>query len=1075
MYQPNLYPHSTAPPADAIYHQHMIPTSIYPTAPHMIATPSQSDLPTAFSNPDLSAHAADASIDTTNQDDDGDAGGKRRRVQRACDTCRKKKVRCDGLQPEKGACTNCANYGYECTFIDAARKRAPPRSYVEAIEARIVKMEHLISSLAPGVDFTDRIGKPIRRPDDKGDEATNDTSGAPTSTLTGADTPTVTALTCDTQHPMCGSLSHMLAASHSKSRSSSEPTLADQSDEDSEDDIAFIESRIGAVDLKPQPVVPSTANTFDSINSERIILGEGSKADPSSQSLPSHKFIGKASAMHTLPLLERLSSRNYSELGIHPKGARPEFWAIPTGLLDPPADLDAAMAVFPPSDLADKLIDVFFARPNREYPIVNEAQFRHEYANCPELHKEPDWLAMCFCIFTVASPCVDDLRTRASSDDPLSRGMHWWQAAKTLIYRNSHERKPIRHIQSILLSTLFQLGLPISASASWLLLGAAIRLLLDVGAHRRQAAKKLGLSRLEEETIKRVFWVAYSLDREAASSLGRPIMLQDEDIDVELPVEIDDEYLFNTPEGEPLPKQPSDKPALISGFLCSLRLDEIIGRTLKTVYALQKTKIRFGISSKEWEERLVTEIDSALNNWLDTVPPHLRYDPHEADDEWLIQSSLLYSKYYQCQILVHRPFIPAKKGANESSILNFPSLAICTNAARSISHLTQSLRDRNLHNSTGMSVAFRVVSACTILILVVWGAKRNGGRVSSSATTDLRRSIEVLRSMESVWQFCGKAVDILESIMSSTQTSVTRQASNDQGIKRSRDGSEVVDVKVEGDAPWAQASRPTNSGTSKAASAPGKGHHKAPVKSASPEALGASAQPLAPEARQLPLSTLQLASMTPQSSAEQSPSSATDANPRPTAEAALVDPFGPKTPQPPQRARIPSLSGASGIPAALSFGFLTPSGGNWAPGMEADYLQGPHAQMGYQSMPSITPSIFDNLNLPPSTDEMLPPNVSNLAGMSQFNYGASSNGTNGLGVQGDAYGNFGRYYGGGDNALGASQGPEEARAQTGDVNTPQSDGSNGLASYAFELLQKQSVWNLDDDSLSFLQQCGQQS
>jgi hypothetical protein len=85
MYQPNLYPHSTAPSADAIYHQHMIPTSVYPTAPHMVATVSQSDLPTALSNPDISAHAADASIDTTNQDDDGDAGGKRRRVQRACD------------------------------------------------------------------------------------------------------------------------------------------------------------------------------------------------------------------------------------------------------------------------------------------------------------------------------------------------------------------------------------------------------------------------------------------------------------------------------------------------------------------------------------------------------------------------------------------------------------------------------------------------------------------------------------------------------------------------------------------------------------------------------------------------------------------------------------------------------------------------------------------------------------------------------------------------------------------------------------------------------------------------------
>jgi hypothetical protein len=48
------------------------------------------------------------------------------------------------------------------------------------------------------------------------------------------------------------------------------------------------------------------------------------------------------------------------------------------------------------------------------------------------------------------------------------------------------------------------------------------------------------------------------------------------------------------------------------------------------------------------------------------------------------QSALLYSSYYSLQITVHRPFIPMPR---KPSPLSFPSLAICTNAARSCIHV----------------------------------------------------------------------------------------------------------------------------------------------------------------------------------------------------------------------------------------------------------------------------------------------------------------------------------------------------------------------------------------------------
>ncbi|ORX81705.1 hypothetical protein K493DRAFT_320594 [Basidiobolus meristosporus CBS 931.73] len=70
---------------------------------------------------------------------------KRQRVSRACDHCRRKKVRCDGVQP---CCGHCKVLNIECTYLDVTKKRGPPKGYIEAIENRLHRMEHLLGGLA---------------------------------------------------------------------------------------------------------------------------------------------------------------------------------------------------------------------------------------------------------------------------------------------------------------------------------------------------------------------------------------------------------------------------------------------------------------------------------------------------------------------------------------------------------------------------------------------------------------------------------------------------------------------------------------------------------------------------------------------------------------------------------------------------------------------------------------------------------------------------------------------------------------------------------------------------------------
>ncbi|KAJ6259442.1 hypothetical protein Dda_5079 [Drechslerella dactyloides] len=97
---------------------------------------------------------------------------KRRRVTRACDCCRRKKIKCDGLQP----CTHCsclpAPDGFsnsiltyesprvfcphivECTYDQPSnRRRNPTPQYIEALEGRLQRLDNFFKLVLPDADI----------------------------------------------------------------------------------------------------------------------------------------------------------------------------------------------------------------------------------------------------------------------------------------------------------------------------------------------------------------------------------------------------------------------------------------------------------------------------------------------------------------------------------------------------------------------------------------------------------------------------------------------------------------------------------------------------------------------------------------------------------------------------------------------------------------------------------------------------------------------------------------------------------------------------------------------------------
>ena len=74
------------------------------------------------------------------------------RIAQACDRCRSKKIRCDGITP---CCSQCSNVGFDCKTSDKLSRRAFPRGYTESLEERVRALETEVKELKDLLDEKD--------------------------------------------------------------------------------------------------------------------------------------------------------------------------------------------------------------------------------------------------------------------------------------------------------------------------------------------------------------------------------------------------------------------------------------------------------------------------------------------------------------------------------------------------------------------------------------------------------------------------------------------------------------------------------------------------------------------------------------------------------------------------------------------------------------------------------------------------------------------------------------------------------------------------------------------------------
>ncbi|KAJ7695986.1 fungal-specific transcription factor domain-containing protein [Mycena rosella] len=431
------------------------------------------------------------------------------------------------------------------------------------------------------------------------------------------------------------------------------------------------------------------------------------------------KFLGRPAAQHS---------------------RRPLFWQI---LPWEKEEYDQRpQYVYPESDLIASLLDLYFTIIHPILPILHRPSFQRSVAEGLHL-KDTKFGEVLLVVLGVASRHSDDHRVFIDNST-LSAG--WKFVNQVQVFRKNFD-PTLYEVQFYCLMTWFSAGTS-APQIGWVYLGLGIRCLQHRGEHRRKQKWEPS-----HELWKRAFWSLCMFDRLMTGFTGRPAGIRTEDCDVELPIEVDDEYW------EHGFTQPAGKPSLLSYFVCHVRLCEILGDALRRLYSSNKSKVLMGWSGPEWEQRAVAELDSAMNDWLNTVPAHLRWDPERKPDAFFDQSAVLYATYYHTQIAIHRQY--THKATRFS-----PSLSICTSAARSAVHVA----DVWLKKSQRLPAPFLmnpVFVSGVLLFLNIFGSKRAGVLIDKNP--DLARvqtAMSFLKFTEARWQSAGRLWELLQELHS---------------------------------------------------------------------------------------------------------------------------------------------------------------------------------------------------------------------------------------------------------------------------------------------------------------------
>ncbi|KAI5861689.1 fungal-specific transcription factor domain-containing protein [Durotheca rogersii] len=281
--------------------------------------------------------------------------------------------------------------------------------------------------------------------------------------------------------------------------------------------------------------------------------------------------------------------------------------------------------------VASRLLHGWFRHIATRYPILHSAQVMKLHNNRDTLTDEYEQTIL-HLIYAVSGRWLES----AGETGHFFSDQHYDIALEEL--DSMLRLRDVRTVNYLLLMALYCTRAPRDPGA-WTYIGAAIRLCVELGLHRRQRRQRPSV---EGEMDKRRFWTAYFLDRDISIAVGRPPSLSDHDIDVELPLDINEDTLDDEIVRQAAMRVtniPVNPPNTLTSFIHRTRLKQIESEIQHIVYRVDRPN--------DVSDATINVFLDQLNAWKDNIPYETAHYVHRQESAY--EGAELYTiHYYRC-------------------------------------------------------------------------------------------------------------------------------------------------------------------------------------------------------------------------------------------------------------------------------------------------------------------------------------------------------------------------------------------------------------------------------------------
>ncbi|CAK7233194.1 Rac GTPase-activating protein BCR/ABR [Sporothrix eucalyptigena] len=311
----------------------------------------------------------------------------------------------------------------------------------------------------------------------------------------------------------------------------------------------------------------------------------------------------------------------------------------------------SALSPLAPDGLARRLVDAYFRNVNRAYPFVDRARVLRDLETAADNESSPtapSGANATLLYLIMAIGCTTLQRAGQITPDVASKFHVDYAAIVQECFGFGHEESLVS-VQILVLLALYSLFDPDGASA-WSvgsIVGVVARQAVLLGLSRRlpvdDPTTNVGIA---VELRHRLFWSIYILDRMMAASLGQPVALVDDNIDVPLPSLTIDE--FASPER-------TRAASVLQTSRHVIQLRQLEDRILREVHTRKRADVRDLASADR--ASVLHDLRGGIEDWYASGCLLAPLDLEVVPDNVPIHSSMtwLSARYYHLLVLLYYP------------------------------------------------------------------------------------------------------------------------------------------------------------------------------------------------------------------------------------------------------------------------------------------------------------------------------------------------------------------------------------------------------------------------------------